>query len=223
MWKHFNPDSFRNRLRNIDWTPLYSSNDIKTVNDYFIEQVGSALEEEAPLKFVQSRKNYCNWVNDTMLDQMKERDQARQTARTTDTHEDWSKYRRLKNDCTKNLKQCKNTYFKNIFEAFSQAGDSKNIYRTAKKIMGWYVPLQPKMFLARGTIFRKPVQMANELQKFYVKKVENLMGGLEKGGCDPLRFLKGALMRWEESESSRTFSLRKVTTLETLNFIKKTG
>ena len=223
QWKNFQPDNFRRRLRGIDWGPMYECKDINVVNDFFVDKVGKALEEEAPLKFVQHRKNHCNWVNEDMVQQMRLRDQARQTARTTNSQDDWGTYRRLRNACSKDLKKCKDEYYKKIFEAFREAGDSKNTFRTAKRLLGWTAPKQPTMFLVNGTIFRKPVQLANILQRHYSNKVTNLMSVLEKRGCDPLRFLSRAFNKWDKNESDRTFTLRNVTTLETLGFIKKTG
>ena len=47
------------------------------------------------------------------------------------------------------------------------------------------------------------------------------MRGLERRGCEPLRFLNAAFDNWDGSESLTTFSLREITELETLKFIQK--
>ena len=223
VWKNFKPENFRMRLRNIDWEPLYSSKNINTVNDYFVEKVGGALEEEAPSKFIQSRKNHCNWVSGDMVNKMEDRDSARQAARISDSQEDWATYRRLRNNCSKELKNCKDEYFKKLFVAFKEAGDSKNTYRTAKKILGWTAPKRPSMLLENGIIHRKPEKIANILQKFYAKKVTDLMTALKSRGRDPLRLLAKSFESWDHNESDRTFTFKKVTIVETLGFIKKLG
>ena len=53
----------------------------------------------------------------------------------------------------------------------------------AKNIMGWSTMGQPKMFFKDGKLFRKPIDLANILQKYYVDKVVKLMVGLEKKGA----------------------------------------
>ena len=89
--------------------------------------------------------------------------------------------------------------------------------------MGWETSQGPKMFIVGGEIFRKPQELANILQKFYKQKVEKLLVGLEKGGRDPLNLLNLAMERWEESHNISTFTLKEVTGLETLDFIRKLG
>ena len=169
-WKNFNPDSFRARIRSINWAPLYESENVDIINDYFVEKVGWALDQEAPFKFTQNRKNHCNWMNGEIIEQMRDRDRARQVARDTDLFEDWIKYRKARNDCTKALKNRKNEYFKTIFETFSVKNDAKNTYRTAKKLLGWSAPSQPRMFLVNGTLYRRPVEMANISTRFLCQK-----------------------------------------------------
>ena len=62
--------------------------------------------------------------------------------------------------------------------------------------MGWSPAAQPRMFLIEGTVLRKPTEIANALQKHYKTKIEKIVKGLERGGHDPLRYLKAALIRW---------------------------
>ena len=89
--------------------------------------------------------------------------------------------------------------------------------------MGWGSSTQPTMFLIRGRFFRKPVEIADELQKYYIGKITNLIRGLKKGGRDPLRYLNMALQRWQGHANLPTFFLRVISELETLGFIKKLG
>ena len=72
----------------------------------------------------------------------------------------------------------------------------RGTYSLAKNIMGWSPASQPRMFLVGGTVLRKPLDLANALQKHYKEKIDKIIGGLEKRGRDPLRFLKAALIRW---------------------------
>ena len=77
------------------------------------------------------------------------------------------------------------------------------------------------MFLIRGRIFRKPVELADKLQKHYTEKINTLMRGLRRGGPDPLKYLDVALLRWQGKGNLPTFSLREISELETLSFISK--
>ena len=223
VWKNFDPVRFRARISNIDWSPLYESRNIDVINDFFVNKVSEALNAEAPFKFIQNRRNHCNWLTDEIQAQMRDRDRRRQIARDTDDFEDWINYRKARNDCSKALIRRKNEYFKNIFEALSLENDAKNIYRTAKNLMGWSAPKQPKMFLINGTLYRKPLEMANILLDFYNSKIESLGRALEKRGRDPLRFLDRALAQWEGTGGIKTFTIRQISRSETLELIRKLG
>ena len=223
IWKHFDPETFREKIRQIDWSDFYNCENIDLLNDFFVEKVNSVLDTIAPMKNCQWRKKHCNWVNDELIQKIKERDQAREVARETDLHLDWIEYRRLQNDCTKAQKKRKNEFFKHVFEKNIENSDVKNTYRMATNLMGWSPPGPPKMFLVRGVLYRKPLELVNLLKKFYIDKVESLIMGLQKRGHDPLTFLNAAFDRWEKRESLGTFTIREITRIETLDYINRLG
>ena len=147
---------------------------------------------------------------------------AREAAKITDNLEDWTHFRRLRNECSKATKRRKNDFFSDIFQSYSETGDVKNTYRTVKNILGWTSSAQPKMFLVAGFFFRKPTELANILQKHYTAKVKKLVEELKKSGLDPLRYLDEEIKKWGEGGGViPKFSLRKVTLAETLDFIGK--
>ena len=74
-----------------------------------------------------------------------------------------------------------------------------------------------------GPLFRKPIDLANILQKHYISKVQKLMDGLKRGGQDPLKYLDRAMNRWEGKDGLKTFTLREISKMETLKFVKKLG
>ena len=89
--------------------------------------------------------------------------------------------------------------------------------------MGWSPAAQPRMFLVGGSVIRKPLDLANTLQNYYKSKIDLIVARLEKGGRDPMRYLKGAIIRWGGGRNIKSFGLREITESETLNFVKKLG
>ena len=135
--KNFNIDRYRLKIQNIDWTALMESNDIDHINDIFVDKVGTILEEEAPLRHFQSRKNFKNWLTPELKSQMESRDMKRELARQTNDNSHSMDYRREKNKCSKNLKNVRNKHYNDIFENFDKAHDTKNIYNTTINLLGW--------------------------------------------------------------------------------------
>ena len=77
------------RISEIDWKDLYLSRDINTINNIFETKVGQILEEEAPLKWFQTRRNHKGWLSADLKDMMKDRDLSREQARTTGQADHW--------------------------------------------------------------------------------------------------------------------------------------
>ena len=53
--KLFDINRYRDKIKAIDWSDLFASQDINIINDIFVTKVGAILEEEAPLKTFQNR------------------------------------------------------------------------------------------------------------------------------------------------------------------------
>ena len=97
----------KKEISNIDWTPLYQSENIDFKNTYFEEQVCAILEKHAPMKCLQIRSNYRNWVDQNIQNLISEQDAQKEKVRTTNDQFDWFCYRQLHNNCTKMLKKTK--------------------------------------------------------------------------------------------------------------------
>ena len=76
-WNFFSPDVFKNKISEIDWNPIFETNDLDIKNSYFEEKVGLTHEEVAPMKYIQMRKNHRNWVDNELKFLMEDRDQTR--------------------------------------------------------------------------------------------------------------------------------------------------
>ena len=68
--KNMDPVGYRNKISDIDWGDYYEKDDINYLNNYFVEKVGSILEECAPMRTIQMRKNFRNWLTADMKEKM---------------------------------------------------------------------------------------------------------------------------------------------------------
>ena len=106
-WKMFSAEIFKLKLSEIDWTPFYSTDNLDVKNTFFEENVGRVLQEIAPLKNSQLRKNHRNWIDDDLKISMRDRDLQREKAKLTDSLTDWNSYRQMRNSCSKMIKKKK--------------------------------------------------------------------------------------------------------------------
>ena len=102
-----------------------------------MDEIRNILDVVAPVKNIQPRRNYINWIDHNLKDLMNDRDNKREVARTTGEPADWQDYRRTRNICTKELDNTKNKYYREMFATFEKENDNKNIYRTARNLLCW--------------------------------------------------------------------------------------
>ena len=90
------------------------------MNTYFEEKVGEILEMSVPMKCIQIRIFFRNWIDEDLKNLMSERDHQREKARNSGDPTDWSIYKNLRNNCTNKLKKKKNVYMSNLYDTFKE-------------------------------------------------------------------------------------------------------
>ena len=65
-WKDLDKDRVKLKMRLIDWTDIYLTKNIDIANDILETRILNVLNSEAPLKVVQVRKNFRNWVQNSL-------------------------------------------------------------------------------------------------------------------------------------------------------------
>ena len=103
--KHFDNLKYKSRLAELDWSELYQCENIDVANHNFESKVLGILEDMAPMRSMQSRKNYRNWIQDSTKTLMAARDCARENARFSKLDVDWNIYKQLRNRCNKQTRQ----------------------------------------------------------------------------------------------------------------------
>ena len=54
-WKSIDIDSFRARLADVDWSPVFVTDNVQRQSDIFIHQFTAVLDEQAPVRRVRIR------------------------------------------------------------------------------------------------------------------------------------------------------------------------
>ena len=219
--KKFNPPEFRRRISQINWSPMYIMKDINLANNYFEDQVISILDELAPIRASQPRKNPNNWVEDTTKMMIADRDNWRNIAATSNLEAAWSNYRRLRNRCNVQIKKDRENHQKMLHRNMEEAGNIKGIFNLAKKQMGWNRVGSPTAFLLDGRMIRSPKTIANIQVNYFTEKVNSLVSQLPITVQDPLLILKSVMNRWKDKDKFPTLILKPITVSETVKCIRK--
>ena len=81
--KNFNEREYIDRVKNIDWSDLYATENVDEAVFKFTEKLGNILDELAPVKLVQPRSKYAPWLKATTKELKIERDRLRELAAET--------------------------------------------------------------------------------------------------------------------------------------------
>ena len=194
--RKWNVEEYRNRISEIDWRELYSTQNIDKANTLFEDNVVGILNDMIPLKRTQARNKAAQWLEAETLELMRKRDLARQKARITDDDADWENFRELRNVCTEKVKNYKKNHNKEKYEKFTKDNNSRGLFSAAKRDMGWTSGGPPTCFIIDGNIVEGHKNIANIQVRHYTKKIKNLIDKLPNLAGDPLSALKTAVTNW---------------------------
>ena len=220
---NMNLDNYRQMMSNIDWTELYSSDDINLANDCFEKEVIKILDTVAPLKVNQIRSKHKAWVTRETRQLMDLRDKTRAKAQTSKSEDDWSLYKSLRNKCSANVKSDKANHFRKLYDKHDKEKDSRNLYQLTKNQLGWKNKGPPTSLVIKGKLFTAPRDIAEQQQIYFKEKVETLQKSIPPPTADPLGILKTAMGKWSKAKDRTIFTIKEVSLLDTVKVIKQLG
>ena len=202
-YKKFNPNEFLTRIRSISWLDLYLCEDLEAATDIFTKKVTEILDEMAPIKCYQIRKNYAPWLEPDLKKSMVDRDEAQKVAQESNKNEDWKQFRKLRNSVNNKLKGAKTRWQKKKLAEYSS--DSRSTWKHVRSWLGWSSGGPPSRLLEKGSLTSKPSEMARIMNSFFVDKVKKLRSNLPRSFLDPLIQVQNLMQ-----QRSSTFQLRPV-------------
>ena len=94
-------------------------------------------EEMAPIKTFQMRQHYAPWLSEETKSVMADRDAAVSAARQSGNVEDLSVATKLRNKCTRLLRNEKHKYLQNKLASCENENDIAGIWKNVKGCLGW--------------------------------------------------------------------------------------
>ena len=187
-YKNFSPNNFISAVRKIKWLDIYLCTDVNEAVTLLTNQLNSILNIMAPLRTIQVRKNYNPWISAETLQMIKERNELQKIASTSNSKQDWKKYKKLRNSVNNRLKYEERLYQRNKITQFS--GDSKKTWKTMKSILNWNSSNAPSKLFYNGQLKTKSQEIADCQKSYFIEKVETIKKELPNPKNDPLEILK---------------------------------
>ena len=137
-YREFIPEDFVTDLAVVNWSDVYSCNDVDQAVDIFTRKFRQVLNNHAPWIIFQQRKNFCPWITDETKELMQQREMWYQRARdlalisdgiaSIDEQTAWKNYKFYRNKVN-NKKKYDEKMVKVIFKFQTRSFNSTHIYR----------------------------------------------------------------------------------------------
>ena len=181
-YKYFNPEAFKLAVRKISWWEIYSSNDVNEAVQKLSDNLTKILDTMAPIKIFQNRTKYAPWLSASTKNWMKLRDQALEKALDTKNLGDFALYRKLRNKIVSILKTEKQAWYLNKIREAST--DTSKTWKMVKSTLGWSAGGPPNQISVGGQLISKPVEIAEEMNHFFVSKIKRIAENLPQSQVD---------------------------------------
>ncbi len=115
------------------WDSAFVFDDIDDVLDALELLLNQTVKQHIQLKQKRVKKlKQPDWMNDRIVNAIKQRDNELKRARKTNNSDDWSKYKRTKCFVTNLIRKSKRVYFQESIE--NNKGNPKGIWKALKSL-----------------------------------------------------------------------------------------
>uniref|UniRef100_A0AAR2J957 Reverse transcriptase domain-containing protein n=1 Tax=Pygocentrus nattereri TaxID=42514 RepID=A0AAR2J957_PYGNA len=167
--------NLENALKQIDWPNILSCKDIDDNCDIFLSTINKVMSSFT--RKVQSKprqRETLPWLNDALLQQMKERDFALKRTLKTGLNNDRLIFTSLRNKVVRNIRKAKAEFFIKIID--NARGNGKMIWQNLNKLTGRNNDQRTKEYELKvnGTLIQDHDMIANTFNNFFINSIEQL-------------------------------------------------
>ena len=132
------------------------------------------LDTMAPVKKFQVRSKYSAWLSEATQKKIKERDQAQQASAFSGSEEDWSRYKKLRNDLTKILRTEKTSWQQSKLQSCEDKLETGKLWKNILGGLNSFSTSSPTKLMHNGDMKTSPHMMADEQNEYYIDKVKEI-------------------------------------------------
>ena len=223
VYKNFDKDNFVNDIREakergkFNW--VLTSEDENDAFAKFCASYVHILNKHAPLKVIQNRTHYVPYLNEELRSLILLRNAAKCKAIEEGSNEAYNEYKTIRNEVSTKMKTAEARYYQSKFN--DPEASTGTLWRNAYQALGSVRSTFPSQILVAGKVVSKPIDMANEVNKFFIQKIKNIKENLRDTNDtnDPLIALKKFLTK--RNVPAEGFKIKEVTEEELKKILKK--
>ena len=169
-YKDFDEQFFQSETKKISWLPLYLCEDVNTAAELFQHNLNSVLDQLAPIRKIQTRTHFAPWISEETRDLMEERSKLQEAAVLSQSDQEWTRYRVLRNRVNIRVKEEKADWQKEKLRQCSN--DPGQIWSNVLGWLNWKTCRSPSKLYSGSKIEMSPSKNAEIMNKYYVNKVK---------------------------------------------------
>ena len=132
-YRNYDKNELQNLLRNADWEHFDRTNDVSAKWDILLEMINDIIDTRCPVKCYRVKQEKEPWITPPLLELIKDKDNALKKAKRKKDEHLWKEAKRLRNDCTKRLRNARADYIKENLD--NNKGNSKKFWKNIQNIL----------------------------------------------------------------------------------------
>ena len=153
------------------------------------------------------------WLSKQTKQLMQDRNHAQELAARSGDQDDWRMFKHLRNRVSSILKHEKKSWEKERLSHLEN--NSATLWKSIKTWLNRKTSGPPTQLFYNGEIIRKPADLEDTMNRFFISKVYRLTNGLPPSNQDPLCTIRKVM-----KDRSCTFSIKAVKPEQVLEIIK---
>ena len=113
-YKHYNHIDLCNDIKNISWKPIEKASHVNKALKYFNTKVSDVFDRHVPTIQKNVKGRPCKWLTRELKKEMNNQERQPRKARKSNSENDWSSYKRLRNRCNSLIRKAKSSYHQNL-------------------------------------------------------------------------------------------------------------
>ena len=185
-YKEFIEEDFLADISAVNWTDVYTTEDVDTATEIFTRKFNTVLNAHAPWIIFQKRKYFSPWITDDTKEMMKQRDSWKKKAValakvspelvSDEQKAAWDNYKRLRN-LINNKKKYEEVNYKKEKIA-ENAGDPSKLWKKSKEFMNWKSTGTPTQIEVDNVLITSAGKIAEIMNTFFIEKVSIIRRGM---------------------------------------------
>lgn len=167
-----NYEQLRRKVLDFNWNSL-KNNDINLYASAFTSQLYSMVKECIPNRLVRVRPQDLPWINGNIRKQMRKRNRLYKRYKRNKTPDNYSAYKKLRNEVIKLLRQSKKDYINSLASKLKSANFASSEYwKTLKSFIKPVTNNSIPSLLHDGSYYSDSPDKANILNDFFVQQTD---------------------------------------------------